>query len=273
MPTLTTPRLPTIAGAASAAADENRTPRTLRQIRVINPNTSGPMTALIDGCAQRAAAVDSVVTTLCPSMGPLSIESHYDEALAVPGLLLEVMRGEEQGADGYVIACFGDPGLDAARELARGPVVGIAEAAMHTATLLGRSFSVVTSLSRTIGRAGDLARHYGFAERCRSIYASDIPVLGLEHPSPEEAADIVALCRRAVEQDAADSIVLGCAGLAPLCDYIAGEIGVPVIDGVSAGIKLVESLVSLGYRTSTRDEFARPLPKQYVGALRDFTLA
>ena len=70
-------------------------------------------------------------------------------------------KGERDGVDGYVIACFGDPGLDAARELAAGPVVAIAEEAMRTATFLGRSFSVVTTLGRTTGRAWDLAAHYG----------------------------------------------------------------------------------------------------------------
>jgi len=243
------------------------------RIRIINPNTTWAMTESIGSCARAVAGRDTTVTAVSPPMGPVSIESHYDEALAVPGLLHEVLRGERDQVDGYVIACFGDPGLDAARELAGGPVVGIAQAAMHAAALLGRSFSVVTSLSRTVGRATDLARHYGFADRCLSVYACDIPVLSLEHPSADAAAAIVELCRRAVLVDGSDSIVLGCAGMAPLCAYIAGEIGVPVIDGVGAATKLVESLVSLGYRTSTRDEFAPPLPKEYVGALRAFSVA
>ena len=78
-------------------------------------------------------------------MGPPSIEGYYDEALATPGLLAEVAAGEREGCDGYVIACFGDPGLYAARELARGPVIGIAEAAMHAASVLAPGFSVVRS--------------------------------------------------------------------------------------------------------------------------------
>jgi len=105
------------------------------KIRVINPNTTASMTRLIGESARAVAGSDVL-------MGPASIESHYDESLAVPGILAEVARGEAEGVDGYVIACFGDPGLEAARELARGPVVGIAEAAMRTAAYLGRSFSV-----------------------------------------------------------------------------------------------------------------------------------
>src|SRR2546423_13307339 len=111
------------------------------RILVINPNTTSAMTDAIGKCAAAAANPGTIVTAVTPEMGPASIESHYDEALAVPGLLAEIAQAEEEGsADGYVIACFGDPGLDAARELARGPVVGIAEAAMRTAAYLGRGF-------------------------------------------------------------------------------------------------------------------------------------
>jgi allantoin racemase len=241
-------------------------------ITVINPNTTRAMTDMIGSCARGVAAPGTRISAVNPSMGPASIESHYDEALSVPGLLHEIAEGERAGSDGYVIACFGDPGLDAARELAGGPVVGIAEAAMHAATLVGRSFSVVTSLSRTVGRAQDLVRHYGFAERCVGVYACDIPVLALDDPATGAAQVIIDLCRQTVERDKADSIVLGCAGMADLCSYISGEVGVPVIDGVSAATKLVESLVTLGYSTSRRDEFARPLPKSYVGGLAAFEL-
>src|SRR5689334_17078666 len=127
------------------------------RIRVINPNTTAAMTALIGESARLVAAPGTVIEAVNPTMGPVSIESHYDEALAVPGLLAEIARGEAEGVDGYVIACFGDPGLDAARELARGPVIGVAEAAMRAASHLGRGFSVVTTLARTRGRAAELA--------------------------------------------------------------------------------------------------------------------
>jgi allantoin racemase len=241
-------------------------------IKIINANTTWAMTETIGACARDVAAVGTVISAVSPPMGPASIESHYDEALSVPGVLHEIAEGERDGVDGYVIACFGDPGLDAARELAAGPVVGIAEAAMHTATLLGRSFSVVTSLSRTIGRTEDLVRHYGFDTKCTSVYACDIPVLGLEDPASDAVRAIVELCWDAVTHDGADSIVLGCAGMADLCDQIAAEVGVPVIDGVGAATKLVEGLVSLGYSTSVRDEFAHPLPKAYTGLLSGFEL-
>ncbi|GAB6897357.1 aspartate/glutamate racemase family protein [Kineosporia succinea] len=237
-------------------------------VRVVNPNTTASMTATISRAARAVALPGTVVEAVNPDTGPASIESHYDEALAVPGLLAEIARA---GADGHVIACFGDPGLDAARELASGPVVGIAEAAMHAASLLGRGFSVVTTLARTEGRAWDLARAYGFGERCRGVHSCEIPVLALE-TDPGARAVITSVCRRALETDGSDAIVLGCAGMADLCGEISAAVGVPVVDGVAAATVLVESLVRLGLSTGKLGEFARPPVKPYAGILQPWAL-
>ena len=175
---------------------------------------------------------------------------------------VSVERGERDGVDGYVIACFGDPGLDAARELAAGPVIGIAEAAMHTASHLGRGFSVVTTLERTIGRAADLAERYGMQRFCRGIHACEIPVLDLD-TDPDARKVITEACRDAVESDRSDAVVLGCAGMADMCADISAELGVPVIDGVRAATLTVRSLVMMGLRTSSRGEYAPPPPKAY----------
>lgn len=239
------------------------------RIRVINPNTTEAMTKSIAAAAQSAAWAQTSVTAVNPSMGPASIESHYDEALSVPGILAEIRRAESEGTDGYVLACFGDPGLDAARELATGPVLGIAEAAMHTASHLGRGFSVVTTLERTAGRAWDLAERYGMSRFCRGVHGCDIAVLDLEQ-NPRTRDILVEHCRRAAHDDGSDVIVLGCAGMARLCRDISGEIGLPVIDGVTAAVNLVQSLVSMGLRKSGHGEFAAPPIKPYAGLLDSF---
>ncbi|AQA25982.1 asp/Glu/Hydantoin racemase family protein [Rhodococcus sp. MTM3W5.2] len=241
-------------------------------IKVINPNTTLSMTAKIEGCARAVAGPGTLVEAVSPRMGPASIESHYDEALSVPGLLEEIALGEAAGVDGYVIACFGDPGLQAARELASGPVLGIAEAAMHAASFLGRGFSVVTTLGRTAGRARDLAEQYGMSRFCRGVHACEIAVLDLE-TDPAAREVITEACRAALERDGSDAIVLGCAGMADLCGSVSAEIGAPVVDGVAAATVLVQSLVTLGLRTGPRGEFARPLPKAYTGLLAGFGTA
>lgn len=235
----------------------------MSRIWVINPNTTRAMTSTIEACARAVASPDTEIVGVTSEFGPPSIESHYDEAMSVPGLLDAVKRGEAHGVDGYVIACFGDPGLDAAREVARGPVIGIAEAAMHTASHLGRGFSVVTTLARTMGRAADLAEHYGMQRFCRGIHACEIAVLDLE-TDPDARKIITEACREALETDDSDAIVLGCAGMADMCAAISADLGVPVIDGVTAATLTVQSLVTLGLRTSKRGEFATPPEKQYT---------
>lgn len=227
------------------------------RILVVNPNTTAAMTALIQECARVVAGPGVSVDAVNPATGPVSIESHYDEALAVPGLLEAVAAGEEQEYDGYVVACFGDPGLLAARELARGPVVGIAEAAMRTASYLGRSFSVVTTLSRTIGQTRDLLTAYGVAAQCAGVHACDIPVVELE-TDPLARATILAACEDALRTDGSDVLVLGCAGMADLAAFVSRELGVPVVDGVAAATLQVASLVRLGLRTSKHGELAAP---------------
>ena len=235
-------------------------------IRVINPNTTRAMTDLIGRSARVVAAPGTVVDAVQPTMGPASIESHYEEALAVPGIVEQVALGEAEGVDAYVVACFGDPGVDAARELARGPVIGIAEAAMHAATLVGRRFAVVTTLGRTTGRARELVDRYGFRDACVAVRACEVPVLALDGAR----ARLVDECRRAVEQDGADVVVLGCAGMAELCAVIADAIGVPVVDGVAAGTVLAQSLVALGLRPSATGEYAPPPAKAMAGILAGF---
>ena len=233
------------------------------KLLVINPNTTDSMTRTIGASARATAGPGTEVIAVSSPTGPASIESHYDEALAVPGLLTAI---RDHPADGYVLACFGDPGLDAAREIAPGPVVGIAEAAVRTATYLARSFSIVTTLARTTGRAEELLRRYGVADYCRAVRACEVPVLDLE-TDPQARDAIVRECRAALTDDGAEAIVLGCAGMAGFCADLSAVLGVPVIDGVAAAVGVVVGLVRQGLTTSRINEYARPLPKRYRGLL------
>lgn len=241
------------------------------KIKVINPNTTASMTKKIGIAAQAVANLGTEIIACNPSMGPVSIEGHYDEALAVVGLLKEVRKGEAESIDGYVIACFGDPGLLAARELTRSPVIGIAEAAMHTASLISTGFSIVTTLSRTRIIAQHLVENYGMIRFCRNIRSTDLAVLELEIDSNARKI-ITNECRKALIEDSAEAIVLGCSGMADLAKEISQEIGAPVIDGVGAAVKFVEVLVSLGLETSKVSSLAFPIPKPYTGALQGFTV-
>lgn len=242
-------------------------------IRVINPNTTASMTDTIREAAQAVAGPDTRIVATNPSMGPVSIESHYDEALASVGVLDEVRQGEQEGADGYVLACFGDPGLHAAQELVSGPVVGIAQAAFHAASLLGRSFAIVTTLSRTLGRARDLVLEYGFERQCVAYRACEVPVLGLDSDPDGAYRALLAECESTIKDCDPDVIVLGCAGMAGMCKRLCDALHRPVIDGVAAGVTLVEGLVRMGAGTAKCGEFAEPPAKTITGLLTPFARA
>lgn len=237
------------------------------RIKVINPNTTRSMTELIGAAARKVAGPGVVIDAVNPAHGPASIEGHYDDAMACVGLLEEVRKGEAEGVDAYVIACFGDPGLDAAREIARGPVLGIAEAAMRAASFLATGFSVVTTLSRTVVIAEHLVDRYGVRSHCRRVRATDIAVLELENPASDAYRNIRDECRRALAEDRSGAIVLGCAGMADLCERLSAELGVPVIDGVGAAVVMAEALLRMNLATSKHGDYAKPLPKSYCGLL------
>ena len=156
---------------------------------LINPNTTASMTAKAGAAARAVAAAGTEIVAINPADGPVSIEGYLDEAYAVPGLLDEIARRERSApADGYIIACFDDTGLDAARCLARAPVVGIGEAAFHLASLVAGRFSVITTLSRSVPALEHNLVKYGLAARCARVRAAEVPVLSLEEPgSPARA--------------------------------------------------------------------------------------
>ncbi|WP_114154473.1 aspartate/glutamate racemase family protein [Chromobacterium haemolyticum] len=241
------------------------------KICVINPNTTADMTERIRLAAVRAARPDTLIVARNPEDGPVSIESHFDEAVSVIGVCEEVMEGARQGCDAYVVACFGDPGLNAARELVRAPVVGIAQAAFQMASLIATRFSVVTTLSRTCVIAEHLLHSYGYAHLCRRVRAAEVPVLDLERDPDIAYRLIVEEARKARDEDGIGAIVLGCAGMADLAPRIGEAIGLPVVEGVGAAVVLAESLVTLGLRTSKTGDLAFPPPKHFSGRFAAFS--
>jgi allantoin racemase len=238
------------------------------KIKIINPNTTSSMTDTIAAAARAVAAPGTEIIAATSRSGAVSIEGHYDEAMSIVGLVDAI--NEQPAADAFIIACFGDPGLLAAREIASGPVLGIAEAAMHAASFLATGFSIVTTLERTRVIAEHLVRNYGMEHHCRRVRAIDIPVLELENPESNSRSLVLAECEKAIVEDKAGAIVLGCAGMADLNAYLETRLGVPVIDGVTAAVKFAEALVGLGLKTSKRGDLAYPLSKPYKGSLMSY---
>jgi allantoin racemase len=246
---------------------------TAMKIFVVNPNITRSMTERIGAAARRAASPGTTIVAVNPVIGPASIEGYYDEALSVPGLIQEIIKAEIQGADAHIIACFDDTGLDAARSCAVAPVVGIGESAFHLASLISHRFSVITTLSRSIAAIETNLMKYGLERRCAKVRAVEIPVLALENDDVDVRRSIGAEIERAKQEERADAIVLGCAGMTHLAADLLMTHSLPVVDGVGAAVKLAESLVSLGFKTSKHGPYAPPSEKTYGGILASFAPA
>ncbi|RJS88964.1 hydrogenase expression protein HupH [Candidatus Bathyarchaeota archaeon] len=193
--------------------------------------------------------------------GPSSIESRYDEILAIPEIVKRVKEAEEEGVDACVINCFGDPGVRASREVVKIPVVGPCEASLLVAASLCNKFSVITVLKSVIGMIEENAKIYGISEKLASVRAVDIPVLEL-HSDPERTAKALAVeGRKALEEDGAELLVLGCTGMTGMAERLSKELGVYVIDPLPTAVKFAETLVALGLSHS-KLAFPKPPEKE-----------
>ncbi len=235
-------------------------------IHILNPNTTAALSALDLAAGQAVAAPGTRVTVSEPMEGTPSVESSFDEALASLGVLSEILRLRGTGIDAFVIACFGDTGLAAAREVSDVPVVGMTEAALMAAALVAQTFSIVTLPVRTRVHAHRVVQSLGLglAGRCLPVRAIDLPVL---HGDSEDAviAALMAAAWLALDHDGAEAVILGCAGIGHHASPMQAELGVPVIDGVAAGVGLAEMLVRCGVATSRRATHARPPAKALTG--------
>jgi len=229
------------------------------KIVVINPNTTASMTDRIRLVSESVISDDFCLTVVNPSSGPASIEGYYDEAMSLAGLLDLVKQHHD--AAGFVIACFDDTGLDAARCLTASPVVGIGEAAYHMASMISNKFGVVTTLSRSIPALEHNLVRYGLAARCSGVRASDIPVLEVEASNGTAFERINAEVEQAIKMDKAEAIVLGCAGMAELGATLHDLHNIPVLDGISCAIKQVEAMVYLNLKNSNIGGYAKPRQK------------
>jgi allantoin racemase len=237
------------------------------RILVINGNTMEEMTAGIHREGSDAAGPGVEVVTVTPELGPLTVENFYDDYLAVPGILKEILR-HEQAFDAFVIACWGDPGIEAARELTDKPVVGIAEASMYVCNMIAAKWAVATVLHRIKDFIQKAVSKTGFgigpAERCIGVFTTDLSVADTEHLRAAACNRLEDAGRKAMEMGA-EAIALGCAGMAGLDVELEARLGIPVVDSVRAAVQMAESLVRLGKRTSKANTYKPPDAKPYKG--------
>ena len=211
----------------------------------------------------RVASKDTEIHVESLEKGPASIESAYDEALAVPGILELVKKAESQGFDAAIIDCMGDPGLEAAREIVKIPVVGPCQASMALASTIASRFSVVTILRNVVPLFHDLALKYGVRDKVASVRTIEVPVLDLEKRWNEVKRALEEQGRAAIEQDGAEAIILGCTGMIGMAEELQKALGVPVVDPAPAALMVAEALVRLGL-TQSRLKYPTPPEKTRV---------
>lgn len=230
------------------------------KIMVINPNTTSSFTDSIRSSCSQIIGSDTELIVTNPSEGVASIEGSYDGTIASYHLVNLIKQGKNEDIDGYVIACFDDTGLDAVREIVAEPVVGIGEASLHVASLISSSYSVITTLQRSVHILEENANRYGLTRRCKGVHAVNLPVLALEDKD-FALEQMIIRGKEILELDKSECIILGCGGMAGMSGTLSEALGVPVVDGTAAGIKIIESLVGMGLKTSKYCSYDYPNQK------------
>ena len=234
------------------------------RILMLNPNTSRSVTDLIADAARGAAAPG---TEIVPATAPRGVPYTATRAEAVLGgaVALEMLAELHGGVDAAVIAAFGDPALGGARELFPIPIVGLAEAGMLTACMLGARFAIVTFAQALEPWYRECVEWHGLNRRCTGVRALGGAFRSIGEVQREKEDLLVELALRAVEEDRADVVVLAGAPLAGLAPRVADRIPVPMVDCVAASVKQAEALVALRPRKATRGTYRRPDPKDSIG--------
>jgi allantoin racemase len=234
------------------------------RILLLNPNTTSSVTDLLVRAARQVVAPDTEIVPLTAPRGVPYIATRA-EAQIGGAIALEMLAERHQDAEAAIIAAFGDPGLFGARELFDIPVVGMAEAAMLTACMLGRRFAIVTFAQALGPWYQDCVEMYGLRDRCASVRMLPGAFRSISEVQEEKEARLVELAQAAVEEDEADVVVLAGAPLAGLAGKVKDLIPVPLVDPIQAALKQAEALVSLDPRKATAGTFRRPAPKPTVG--------
>lgn len=209
------------------------------KIVIINPNSSEAMTADIRTSAEKYAAGEYEVEVFATPGAPDFIDSYEDAASAVPGMI-RLVRELEKDTDAFIVACHGDPGIDVLKEISTKPIVGIGEASMKVATMLGHKFSVLTTSRRSIAGKEAVITQYRLTDSMASVRAPEN-----EDSIEDEKSSFLEAGKLALEKDGAEVLVLGCAGLTGMDEILMEELGVPVLDGVKCALMIASGLVKM----------------------------
>ena len=222
-----------------------------QRIIVINPNSSLACTEGID------AALDGLrlaggpeIECLTLAEGPPGIETqaHVD---GVVEPLCRLIAGQDSRADGFVIACFSDPGLHVARETTAKPVLGIAESGILTALTLGQRFGIIAILEASFPRHLRFIRAMGVEARFAGERAVGLGVTELS--DQDRTLERMIDCGRRLRDEAGASVlIMGCSGMARYRGRLEDDTGLPVVDPTQAAVTMAIGAVRLGYATEAQ---------------------
>ncbi|TGD97114.1 aspartate/glutamate racemase family protein [Methylobacterium nonmethylotrophicum] len=233
------------------------------RLLLLNPNTSRDVTELMRATGAAAAAPGTEILTATAPRGVPYIATRAEAQIG--GAIVLEMLAEAPPVDAAIIAAFGDPGLLGARELFDYPVVGLAEAAMLSACMLGRRFGLVTFARALVPWYEDCIEAHGLAQRCAGVRSLEGRFASLSDVQDEKEAQLVDLANAAVAEDGADVLIFAGAPLSGLAARVRERLPVPVVDQVVAAVKLAEALVAQAPRKATAGSFRRPDPKPSHG--------
>ena len=234
------------------------------RILVANVNTTESMTEAIADSARSVASPGTEIVGITPRFGADSCEGNFESYLAAIAVMDAILAYPEP-YDAVIQAGYGEHGREGLQELLEVPVVDITEAAASTAMYLGHKFSVVTTLDRTVPLIEDRLKLAGLDQRCASVRASGLGVLELESGPERAVKAIVEQSTKAVHDDHAEVICLGCGGMAELEEQVRAATGVPIVDGVRSAVTIAEGLVRMGLSTSKVRTYAKPREKKVTG--------
>jgi allantoin racemase len=233
------------------------------RIRVININTSETITEKMRSVIEAVKSPGTVVEVVCPTRGPETIDSSYDEAYAVPPTLDLVKQANEDGVDAILLGCFCDAGVEAAREISEVPVIAMEEATLAVALTLGSKFGILTEKRPRVAMKERHVRRAGLLNRLACVRALGLSTADLDARPEETIARGMELAREMVEKDGAEVIIMGCAAMAGYADDLRTTLGVPVLDPTIVSFKFAEMIVSAGLFHSRIGLYHPPLPKEF----------
>jgi Asp/Glu/hydantoin racemase len=234
------------------------------RLLLLNPNTTVAVTERLAASARLGAAADTQIIPLTASRGVPFIASRAEAQIA-GAVVLEMLAEHHASYDAAVIAAFADPGLQGARELFDVPIVGLAEAAMLTACMLGGRFSIVSFTTAMAPWFRECVEMHGLSRRCASIRMLDEGFASLADVQEEKEENLVALANRAVTEDEADVVILAGAPLSGLAARVRHLVPVPLVEQAIAAVKQAEALIALAPLKATRGSYRRPPPKPSFG--------